>query len=548
MRAADGIVDSLKAHGVKRVYCVPGESFLTLLDALHHSGIDVIVCRHESGAGFMAAAEAKLTGIPGVCIVSRGPGATNASIAIHLAEQDAVPLILIVGQVSRDERMRGAFQEVDYEHFFGSMAKGVFEITDARRIHDMMPRIFRLTAEGTPGPVILSVPEDMLEDAIDDGEAIVFPPSRLSHSSHDAALILDLIDRSARPIVMAGSGFRGAQRADTLARFAEALRIPVAATWKNQDVFDNTSNLYAGHVGFGAAASYRTLLAEADLIIAAGTRLGDIASMNYALPRAPAGDQTLIHIYPDGKPLNKNAKADIALAADPVALLRDLSNKARVVSAAREAWITKVSGFVQATREFRSVNPTDGVDFGAVINILGRLAPPNAILTTDSGNGPTWMHRHWPFTPKNTLLGAIAGSMGFGVPAAIAAQLCEPDRMAICIIGDGGILMTGQELATAIAYGAKPKIVLSDNGSYGTIRLYQERTFPGRISGTGLVNPDFTMWAKSFGADAFTIGRGDEIEPIAKDFLASPNAAVLHVKSSMQALSANVQLESPTSG
>jgi acetolactate synthase I/II/III large subunit len=542
MRAADGIVSSLKAHGISRVYCVPGESYLVLLDALRDSGIEIIICRHEGGAGFMAAAEAKLTGKPGVCLVSRGPGATNASIAVHFAEQDAVPLILMVGQVSRDERTRGVFQEMDYAQFFGGLAKGVFEINDGKRVQDIMPRAMRLATEGTPGAVILSLPEDMLGDPISEFVPSVFPPARQSHSSKDVAHILDLISRCERPIVIAGSCLRGAQGAEALRRFAEALRIPVATSWKNQDVFDNTSDLYAGHTGFGASAAYKAELFHADLIFAVGTRLGDIASLQFSFPQSPEPQQTLIHVYPDGKPLGRSFNTDFALIADPAALLLDLAQHARVASSLREAWVARINGFVKRTREFTSSNPSDGVDFGAVIVSLAKHAPADCIITTDSGNAPTWVHRHWPMTPKNTLLGAIAGSMGFGVPAATVASLVHPKRMAICIVGDGGILMTGNELATARAFGATPKVVISDNGTYGTIRLHQERDFPKRISGTDLANPDFTAWAKSFGLDTVTLQLGDDVDEKVQEFLASSNAAVLHVKSSQRALSAMVTM------
>jgi acetolactate synthase I/II/III large subunit len=536
MRAADAIVASLKAHGVQRVYCVPGESYLALLDAFHDSGIDVIVCRHEGGAGFMAAAEAKLTGKPAVFLVSRGPGATNASIAVHMADQDALPVLLLIGQVSRDEISRGVFQEMDYGQFFGSFTKGVFEIHDGKRVPEILPRAFRLMREGTPGPVVISMPEDMLSDPVEMGEAVVFPPAHCGHTQHDVAQIQGLIDRAERPIVIAGAGLRG--KPDPLHRFAQAQRIPVATSWKNQDVFDNTSALYAGHLGFGTPKAFRDVLADADLIIAAGTRLGDVASLGYTFPAAPQPEQVLIHIYRDSGPIGKNARTDFGLVADPAAVLADLSHQARVVSSAREGWISKVNGFYQRFAVFKSVDPTDGVDFGAVTESLARLAPADAIITTDAGNMSTWVHRHWKMTPRNSLLGGIVGAMGLGVPAAVAASINEPSRMAICFVGDGGVLMTGQELATAIAYGATPKIVISDNGIYGTIRTHQERVYPARVSGTVLVNPDFTAWAKSFGVDAFTLKRGDNVDPTVQRFLDSPKAAVLHVHSSAFALSA----------
>ena len=537
MRAADFIVRSLEAHGIKRVYCVPGESYLSLLDALHGSSIDVIVCRHEGGAGFMAVAEAKLTGKPAVFLASRGPGATNSSIAIHAAEQDALPVILMLGQVSRAERLRGVFQEVDYNAFFGSMAKGVFEVTAGAKLPELMPRGLRLAQAGVPGPVVYAFPEDMLDDDVS-VEPIVFPLPKLHHAPETIASIQHYIDQAVRPLVIAGAAMRTPAGQDALNRFAEAQRIPVAVTWKNQDVFDNASLLYAGHLGFGSPASYKALLAEADLILAFGTRLGDVGTLHYTLPELPDPKQALVHVYGDAGPLGRVYRTDLPVLAEPSAVLADLAIKARVVSSAREAWISKINGFIAAQQVFNSRNPIDGVDFGEVVMALAKHADRNCVITTDAGNMSTWVHRHWKMTPKNVLIGGIGGAMGLGVPAAVAASLNQPERQAICIVGDGGVLMTGQELATAVAYGATPKIVISNNSIYGTIRSHQEREFPGRVSGTNLVNPDFTAWAQSFGVAAFTLALGDDVEGVVQAFLAEKSCAVLHVKSSAQSLSA----------
>jgi acetolactate synthase-1/2/3 large subunit len=537
MRAADVIVKCLEAHGVRRVFVVPGESFLSVLDALHGSSIDIIVCRHESGAGFMAVAEAKLTGRPAVALVSRGPGATNASIAVHVAEQDAVPLLLLVGQVSREERTRGAFQEVDYRQFFGGMAKAVHELTDGAKAAELFARSFLQATSGTPGPVVLSLPEDAQDDEVEDAIPQPYPRPAVHHAPADAERLQTMLDAAERPLLIAGASFRGARQAAVLQRFAEAQRLPVAVTWKNQDVFDNGSQLYAGHLGFGNPPSHRELLAQADLIVAAGTRLGDIASLNYQLPRAPVPAQPLVHIYPDAKPIGQVFFTDLGIVADPVAMFAALAGKPRVVSSAREAWCSSLNAYIRQSQEFASVNPTDGVDFGSVTVSIARQAP-DAIVTTDAGNMSSWIHRYWVMTPRNTMLGAIAGAMGFGVPAAVAAAIEQPERTILCFVGDGGILMTGQEIATAVACGAKPKIVLSDNGIYGTIRTHQERHFPGRVSGTSLVNPDFTVWAKSFGIAAFTLALGDDIDASVRAFLDHDGAALLHVRSSRQALSA----------
>jgi acetolactate synthase I/II/III large subunit len=543
MRAADVIVASLKAHGIERVYCVPGESYLTLLDALFESGIEVIVCRHEGGAGFMAVAEAKLTGKPGVFMVSRGPGATNGSIAIHMAQQDAVPLIMLIGQVARDERTRAVFQEVDYGQFFGGLAKAVYEINDGSRLHEMMPRCMRLACIGVPGPVVISLPEDMLRDEASTLDALVYTLAKPRVGSADIALVQELISQAERPLVIAGGLLRGPAGAEALARFASAQRIPVAVTWKNQDVFDNGSELYAGHLNFGTTAAQRKALAEADLIIAVGTRLGDVGSLGFTLPQAPQPAQKLVHIYPDNAPLGQVIRADLGIVADPVSLLRGLSQDARVVSAVRERWISRINEITRASQEFTSPHPDDGVDFGVVTAALERFADKNVIIAMDAGNMTTWVHRHWKLTPQNILLGGIVGAMGFGVPAALAAQFVHLTRQVICFVGDGGTLMTGQELATAIAYGLAPKIVISDNGIYGTIRSHQERHFPKRVSGTLLVNPDFAAWAQSFGARAFTLAMGDDVDAVVQTFLKCDHAAVLHVKASKIALSAGGVLQ-----
>ena len=538
MRSADFIVASLKAHGVARVYCVPGESYLALLDALYGSGIEIIVCRHEGGAGFMAMAEAKLTGKPAVLLVSRGPGATNASIAVHAAEQDGVPLIVMIGQVARDERTRAVFQEVDYGQFFGGMAKAVYEVTEGAKLIELMPRSFRLACEGVAGPVIISMPEDMLRDEIEESEPVVYPLPSVGGAPQEILNIQELIAQAERPLIMAGAKLRGSAGADALARFASSQRIPVAVTWKNQDVFDNSSDLFAGHLTPSTTAGQCKVLAEADLIIAVGTRLGDFATLGFTLPEAPVPKQTLVHIYPNASPIGKVIRADLGIVADPVQVLNGLSQTVRLVSAVRERWVSDVNAATKAAQKFTSPMPDDGVDFGVVTMALAKLAPVDAIITTDAGNMSTWHHRHWPMSPKGILLGCIAGAMGFGVPAAVAAQLVYPSRLAICFVGDGGVLMTGNELATAMAFGLAPKIIISNNNIYGTIRSHQEKNYAGRVSGTNLVNPDFTAWAKSFGAQAFELGIGDDVEAEVSAFLGAKGAAVLHVKSSAKALSA----------
>lgn len=537
-RVADVIVDQLGAHGVSRIFCVPGESYLALLDALHGSSIEVIVCRHESGAAFMAVAQAKLTGKPACAMVSRGPGATNAAIAFHVAEQDAVPLVLLIGQVSREERGRGAFQEVDYTQFFGGMAKGVWEVNEAAKMGETLAMAFHRAQSGTPGPVAISLPEDLLKDAAEGPEPAPFPMIRNSTSARDADAVLSLLEKASRPLLIAGAALRGAQGAKALARFAEAHEVPVATTWKNQDVFDNHSTFYAGHLGFGNPAKHRDMLGRADLILAFGTRLGDVASQNYTLPSAPTPAQPLVHVYPDAAPIGRVFNTALGIVADPADMLELIASKTSASGAARKGWAREIKTFMDEFMAFTPRTVADGVDFGVVTTALAKLAPDDAIITTDSGNVSTWLHRHWRLTPRNTLLGAIGGAMGFGVPAGVAAAMQAPQRMAIVFVGDGGVLMTGNELATALQYGVPVKIVISDNGSYGTIRTHQERHYPARVSGTELHNPDFAAWGRAFGAQGITIAPGDDVEAKLRSALAHKGASVIHVKASRESLSA----------
>jgi acetolactate synthase I/II/III large subunit len=430
------------------------------------------------------------------------------------------------------------FQEVDYSAFFGSMAKAVYEITEGSRAREMLSRGLLQAQSGVPGPVVFSLPEDMLRDEVADDAPLVYPLPAIGHSAADVARIQNIIDHAERPIIIAGAALRTPEGKQALQRFAEAQRIPVAVTWKNQDVFDNGSTLYAGHLGFGSPQNYQDLLSEADVILAFGTRLGDIATLHHKFPEAPEPTQIVVHVYADAKPLGRVSRVDLPLVAHPAAVLADLALSARVVKTAREAWVSKLNAFMRELQIFTSRSPTDGVDFGEVIVALAKLAPVDCTITTDSGNAPTWLHRHWQLTPKNMLIGGIVGAMGLGVPAAVAASLVQPTRMAICIVGDGGVLMTGNEIATSVAYGATPKIVISDNGIYGTIRTHQEREYPGRVSGTVLSNPDFAAWANSFGVVAYKLALGDDVEATVRAFLAEPGAAVLHVKSSKVSLSA----------
>lgn len=538
-RASDVLVSGLEAHGVERIYCVPGESYLTLLDSLHDSNrIQTIACRHESGAGFMAVAEAKMTGNPAVYAVSRGPGATNGSIALHVAEQDAVPLVVLIGQVSREERGRGAFQEVDYGQFFGGMAKWVCEVNDGWKLPETLARAFHIAQSGTPGPAVIVLPEDMLSDEVE-GEAIGPLPVHLPEADPaQVAKAADALARAERPLIIAGGQLQGPGGREALAAAAEAFQLPVALSWKNQDLFDNSSPLYAGHLGFKTPKPHIDLLAEADVILAVGTRLGDVATQGFTFPSAPEPQQTLVHVYPDPAQIGRVFRTDIGVVADAASFLRELSVYPGSVPEGRDAWAQKIAGFISEFSAWAPRKMDDGIDFGEVVQAIAETARDDAIVITDAGNFSSWVHRHWKLKPASKMLAAIGGAMGFAIPAGVASGHIASDRQTIIVVGDGGALMTGNELATAIMLGSAPKIFVSKNGTYGTIRLHQERDYPERVVGTDLVNPSFAKWGEAFGAKAFTISAGDDVAGIVSEALACETAAVIEVNSSAEALSA----------
>jgi acetolactate synthase I/II/III large subunit len=535
-RAADLVVDCLAAHGVDRVFCVPGESYLAVLDALHDSNaIQTIICRHESGAGFMAVGDAKVTAKPGVAFVSRGPGATNASIAVHVAEQDAVPLILFIGQVPRGEIGRRSFQEVDYAKTFADMAKAVHVIHDAARIPEIVARAFVEAQAPTPGPVVVVLPEDMLEDGTEAGvvEPITVPRAGPA-SAADIEEIAALIERSERPLLLAGGGGLGTPRGrKALLAASEAQALPVALTFKRQDYFPNTHPNYAGHLGFKIAKAAVERYLEADLILAVGTRLTEATTQGYTLPASPVPRQPLVHVHDDPRQIGRNYTAAKALVADPVAVLEALAGLPGKAPAGRRQWIRKLNDPVAKAMIWAP--PADGLlDMGPVVAALTTRAAKDAILVTDAGNFSGWLHRHFPFNGEQVLIGCVGGAMGIGMPAAVAAALRFPGRQVIHLLGDGGALMTGSELATAVQYGADVKTFISNNGSYGTIRMHQELAYRGRVHGTELKNPDFAKWAESFGALGLTISSIEEAPRIVEQTLAHDGPVVVDVKAALE--------------
>src|SRR5262245_40682189 len=533
-RAADLLIDCLAAHGVDRVFCVPGESYLAVLDALYErNAIETIVARHESGAGFMAVTDGKITGRPGVAFVSRGPGAANAAIAVHVAEQDAVPLVVFIGQVPRHDLGRRAFQEVDYVKTFADMAKSVWMVEDARRLPEVVARAFAAALGPTPGAVAVVLPEDMLEDETDAAAIEPLTVPRAAAGAHsEVAGVADRIAKAERPLLVAGGGVAAAAGRAALLAVAEAHALPVAVSFKRQDLFPNTHAHYAGHLGFKIPKSQVALYAQADLVLAVGTRLGEVTTQGYTFPAAPAPRQPLIHVHDDARQLGRVFQTEMPVIADPTLFLEALSCTPAQAPAARAKWIERPHDYVASKQRWSP--PTDGqLDMGAVAGAFdGRIAD-DAVLITDAGNFAGWLHKHFPFNGRQHLIGSVGGAMGLAMPAAVAAGMRLPGRQVVTWIGDGGMLMTGSELATALQYRVPVKVFVSNNGSYGTIRLHQERAYPGRVHATEITNPDFARWAESFGAKGLAISTIAQAPGVVAEALAHDGPVVVDVKTAL---------------
>ncbi|WP_426956407.1 thiamine pyrophosphate-binding protein [Muricoccus radiodurans] len=531
--AAARLVSILAAHGIDRAFCVPGESYLPLLDALHaHPSIDLVTCRQEGGAGFMAVADAKLTGRPAVVLVSRGPGACNAAIALHTAEQDAVPLVLLVGQVPRRSLRRNAFQEVDYGRMFGDIAKWVGEATEAEQVPELMARALAAATGGVPGPVVLSLPEDVLDAPCDIPSPAFTVPRPAAPTPEDAARLAARLRKAERPILLAGHGFEAPGGRAALLAFAEAWRLPVAVSFRRQDLFPNDHPLYAGDMGLRNPDAQRAAFAESDLVLALGTRLTDITTQGYTWP---APGQALAHVCADPRFLGWQFPADLPIAADALATVAVLASEEAGAPAGREGWITRLRGLQEAETRVAPRDWPDGIPFTEVAKLVEAVAPPDAIVALDAGTFGAPFYRKVAWRTGQRLLAPISGAMGFGVPAAVAAALRCPGRTVIGAVGDGGALMTGGELAVAVARGAAVKLLLSDNGSYASIRIHQEREYPGRVSGTSLENPDFAAWAAAFRMPVLRVETRADL-PALGEALRGPGSVVAVIRTSLQAV------------
>ena len=523
------LVDALRANGVERIFCVPGESYLPVLDALYDvPEIQVITCRHEAGAANMAEADGKLTGRPGVALVTRGPGATHASIGVHTAMQDSTPMLLLVGQVPTGVRGREAFQEVDFARMFGALAKWAAEIDDGARIDEYIARAFAVAMSGRPGPVVLALPEDVLYGEGGASTPVVALTSDGVPSTTDLAKLRALLAQAERPLVIVGgSGWDDAAHT-AFAQFAHQNGLPVACSFRRTGLFDNRDPLYAGMLGVGSDPALGRRVTEADLVLAIGTRLCDATTNGFRLIEAPRPRQKLVHAYPDPNELGRVYTPDLAINAAPRHLAPALAALAPVDGTRWRAWAQAAHDGYRA--QLTPSLPGGVLDLAAIVRHLSRTLPDDAIVCNGAGNFAGWLQRFFEFKGRNAQIGPTSGAMGYGVPAAVAAKLRYPNRTIIAWTGDGDFLMSGHELATAVQYEVAIIVIVVNNAMLGTIRMHQEREFPGRVIATDLKNPDFVALARAYGAAGALIERTEQFAPALAGALAAKTPYVLELR------------------
>jgi len=535
------LVDALRINGVDTVFCVPGESYIAVLDALFDvPEIRVISCRHEAAAANMAEAYGKLTGRPGIAMVTRAPGATHASIGVHIARQDSTPMILFVGQVARAMQCREAFQEIDYAQVFGGLAKWAAEINDARRVPELVTRAFHTAMSGRPGPVVLAMPEDMLRDEIDVADLARTTRTAAHPGSDELARLRALLAKSERPLVILGGSGWDADACAAMARFAARNALPVTCSFRRQSLFDNRDPHYAGDVGIGPNPALAERIRSADLILAVGARLSEAPTGGYTLIEAPRPRQRLVHVYADPDELGRVFQPELAINAGPAEFARALDDVEPIAS---PCWREHTGA---ARRDYEATlhpgEPRGELDLAHVVRYLSERLPDDAIVCNGAGNYNTWLHRFFQYKRFGTSLGPTAGAMGYGFPAAIAAKLRHPERIVVAFAGDGCFLMSGHELATAVQYGVNVVVLVVNNGMYGTIRMHQERHYPGRVVGTDLVNPDFVAYAHAYGAYGALVERTADFAAAFEDALAAGKPALLELRTDPDAITPRTTL------
>ncbi len=528
------LVDALIANGIERAFGVPGESYLDVLDALADTEVDFVICRQESGAAMMAEAVGKLTGKPGICFVTRGPGATNASAGVHVAQQDSTPMILFVGQISRSMRGREAFQEVDYRAVFGTLAKWAVEIDEAARIPEIIARAFRVATQGRPGPVVIALPEDVLSEMATVADAPPVEPVETWPGLTDMMRLQKLLWSASKPVMILGGARWNPKAVASVVRFAERFDLPVAASFRRQMLFPADHQNYAGDVGLGINPKLVARLKEADLVIVAGGRLGEVPSQGYSLYDIPGPGVKLVHVHADPDELGRVYQPALAINASASAFAAALEGVQPPNAISWAEWREAARADYLGWTETPPSNP-GAVQMSTLVRYLRDL-PKDAIICNGAGNFAIWVHRFHRFRAFGTQLAPTSGSMGYGMPAAIAAKRTAPARTVVAVAGDGDFLMTGQEFATAVQYDIPVVVVLIDNGMYGTIRMHQEREFPGRVFGTTLKNPDFAAYARAFGGFGITVETDAEFKPALDAAFASGQPAIVHVKLDPEAI------------
>jgi len=536
------LVDQLKIQGTDTVFCVPGESFLAVLDALYDTRgqIRLIVCRHEGGAAYMADAYGKLTGRPGVCFVTRGPGASNACVGVHTAYQDSTPMILFVGQVARSDYERQAFQEVDLRRMYGQLAKWVAQIEDPSRIPEFVARAFALTTSGRPGPVVLSLPEDMLREETMAADAGSYQIVQAYPGVSELRQVREMLAHSKRPIMILGGTTWTSQAVADIMAFAESNRLATATTFRRQDRFDNLHPCYAGDLGISPNPKLAAQVKAADLVLGVGTRLGEAATDGYKHLSVPRPEQKLVHAYMGAEELGRVYQADLPINAGMPAF----AAAARALEPVDSSeWAADTEAAHREYLDYSKPVPNPGtLQLAEIITTLREQLPPETIVCNGAGNYSGWVHRFWRFRRYGTQLAPTSGSMGYGVPAAVAATIVYPDRPVLSFSGDGCFLMNGQELATAMHYGLKPIFFVINNGMYGTIRMHQEREYPARVSGTMLTNPDFAALGHAYGLHSQMVER---TEDFADAFVRARNAgraALIELRLDPEAISTRISL------
>ena len=529
------LVDQLELNGAQCAFTVPGESFLAALDGLYDAGIKTIICRQEGGASMMAEAWGKMTGKPGLCLVTRGPGLANAMAGLHIAQQDSTPMILFLGLPAADTEDREAFQEIETKSVLGTFVKWAAVIRDTKRIPEYVSRAYHTAQAGRPGPVVLGLPEEMLRAEVDVVDA---KPARVPQSAPSGQVMAALgaaLSKAERPLMMVGGPGWSTETARSIEAFADKLSLPLATAFRYQDYVDNRHRCYAGCAGIGIDAKLSAAIKAADLLVVVGARLGEMTTSGYTLIDIPNPKQTFAHVHPSPDELGSVYRADIPIVSTAAAFadaLRGLN------VAAKPAWARQTAELRAAATATLKPIPTPGnVQLEQVMRTVSEMLPENAIVTNGAGNYAAFLHRYFEYKHYRSGLAPTSGSMGYGLPAAIAAKLAAPQQTVVNFAGDGCFMMTCQELATAMQYDLPIVTVLVNNGMYGTIRMHQEREYPSRVVGTQLRNPDFAAFARSFGAHGETVTRTEEFAPALQRALASGTAAIIEVKTDPEAIS-----------